>query len=58
MTRSFFCRVLAVTWLAPLAVLAQINITGVADKGTKKCPFDCFFFWQVVHNIHPIVAWF
>lgn len=34
MTRSFFCRVLAVTWLAPLAVLAQINITGVADKGT------------------------
>ena len=31
---------------------------GVADKGTKKCPFDCFFFWQVVHTFRPIVAWF
>jgi hypothetical protein len=31
---------------------------GVADKGTKKGPPDCFFFWQVVHTVHPVVAWY
>jgi hypothetical protein len=31
---------------------------SVADKGTKKSPFDCIFFWQVVHAFCPIVAWF
>jgi hypothetical protein len=31
---------------------------GVADKGTEKRPFDCFFFWQVVHAFRPVVAWF
>jgi hypothetical protein len=31
---------------------------GVANKGTEKRPFDCFFLWQVVHAFRPVVTWF
>jgi hypothetical protein len=29
---------------------------GVTDKSTEKRPFDCFFFWQVVHAFRVVVA--
>ena len=46
--------------IVPAAKMKEVSAIakGVADKGTKKCPFDCFFFWQVVHAVRPIVTWF
>ena len=44
--------------LCGIVFIMTAKAEGVADKGTKKCPFDCFVFWHVVHAFHPMIAVF